>query len=93
MADQSRVRNTSAQGDLEIPSLGLVVPYRHEAVVDADVAVSLIESGHFVAVNRSTDTPGGTPPDPTPEPEPAAEPAPEQIPAETSTTDSEEQHQ
>ncbi|MBW4033030.1 MAG: hypothetical protein HIU88_10240 [Acidobacteria bacterium] len=89
MADQSRVRNISAQGDLEIPSLGLVVPYRHEAVVDADVAASLIESGHFVAVNRASDTPPGTPPEPSPEPPADAE----QSPADASTTDSEEQHQ
>lgn len=46
----------SVYGDLEVPELGIVIPYRHEAVVDATIAESLIASGSFVAVNRPGDT-------------------------------------
>lgn len=97
----------SVYGDLEVPSLGIVVEYQHEAIVDADTAASLIESGNFVAVNRAGDDDaelaGGPNAAPatvtTPAPlgtTPAAGASPEPAPDTASTdptTDSEEKNQ
>lgn len=55
MPDQQRVRNVSVYGDLEVPELGIIIPFQHEAVVDATIAESLIAAGNFVAVNRAGD--------------------------------------
>lgn len=62
MADDAgtRLRNVSDYGDIEVPDLGIIVPARHEVVVeDTDLADRLIDTGAFIAVAKpgpKTDT-------------------------------------